>query len=116
MSRVKRGKTKNKKRKKLLKETKGFKWGRKSKKRLAKEAVLHKLSNQFKGRKEKKRVARRKWQVDINTGIREKEINYSHFISLLKKKNIKLNRKILAELANNYPSIFKQVAEESVSK
>lgn len=116
MSRVKRGKTKNKKRKKLLKETKGFKWGRKSKKRAAKEAVLHKLSSQFRGRKEKKRVARRKWQVEINTKIREKEMNYSRFMNLLKKKDIKLNRKILAELADNYPNIFEQIAEEITNK
>jgi len=111
MTRVKRGKIKNKKRKKLLKQTKGFKWGRKSKKRQAKEALIHKLSHQFRGRKEKKRNFRRKWQTEINTKLKETGINYSQFINLLNKENIALNRKVLAELAQNHPKIFTQILE-----
>lgn len=112
MTRVKRGKTKHKKREKLLKETKGFRWGRKSKKRAAKEAILHKWENAFIGRKEKKQNFRRLWNVRINAALREEGFKYSDFINMLKKKNIKLDRKILADLAKNEPDNFKKVVEE----
>ena len=111
MPRVKRGKIKTKKREKLLKETKGFKWGRKSRKKLAKEAVLHKLANAFKGRKEKKRVYRNLWNVRINAGARKHGLNYSKFLGLLKKKNINLNRKSLSNLAKDDPKVFESVVD-----
>ncbi len=112
MTRVKRGTIKTKKRAKLLKLTKGFRLGRKSLKRLAKEAVLHKLSHQYRGRKEKKRVNRRLWQVKINAALRSRGYKYSTFIHQLKSKNIKLDRKILADLAENNPEIFEKVIEK----
>ena len=108
MPRVKRGKTANKKRKKILSYTKGFKWGRKSKERAAKEALLHAWSHAFRGRKEKKRDYRRLWQVKINATCRENGLTYSKFINLLKQKNILLDRKILADLAQNEPEVFKK--------
>lgn len=111
MVRVKRGTTKQKKREKLLKYTKGFRWGRKSKKRAAKEAILHKFTHQFRGRKEKKRNFRTSWQTKINIFLRERGLKYSSFIHLLKEKNIKLNRKMLADLAENHPEAMKKILE-----
>lgn len=111
MTRVKRGKIAHKKREKLLKYVKGFKWGRKSKERLAKEALLHAWSHAFRGRKEKKRVYRRLWQVKINAAVRQEGLKYSEFIKKLKEKNILIDRKILADLAENQPNIFKKIIE-----
>lgn len=111
MARVKRGTIAHKKREKLLKLTKGFRWSRKSKERAAKEALLHSLRRSFKGRKEKKREYRALWNVRINAGVRSEGMSYSKFINALKKKNVTLDRKILADLAKNEPKIFKKVVE-----
>lgn len=111
MTRVKRGKTAHRKREKLLKYTKGFKWGRKSKERAAKEALLHSLSRQFIGRKEKKRQYRALWNVKINAAVRENGLNYSKFINALTKKKVKIDRKILANLAEHEPATFKKIIE-----
>lgn len=111
MPRVKRGTIANKRRKNVLKNTKGFKWGRKAKERLAKEALLHAWTHAFQGRKEKKRNFRALWNVKINAGIRPYEMNYSRFINALKKKEIIIDRKILADLAENEPDTFKKLAE-----
>ncbi len=112
MTRVKRGTTAHKKREKLLKLTKGFRWGRKSKERAAKEALLHALPRAFKGRKEKKRNFRQLWQVQINAGAREHGLSYSKLIAGLKKNKILLDRKILAELAKNEQKVFKKIVEK----
>lgn len=112
MTRVKRGKTATKKRKKILKYTKGFRWGRKSKERAAKEALLHAWSHAFRGRKEKKRDYRAMWQVQINAGARASGISYSKLISGLKKQNIILDRKILADLVKNEPKVFEKIVEK----
>lgn len=112
MPRVKRGKIAHKKREKILKLTKGFRWGRKSKERAAKEALLHALSHSFRGRKEKKRNFRRLWNVRINAALRFKNLTYSQFIAKLKKENIKLDRKILADLAKNEPLVFEKILEK----
>jgi len=111
MSRIKRGTIAHKKRERLLKLTKGFRWGRRSKERAAKEALLHALSRRFRGRKEKKRTARTLWSVKINAAARAEGISYSKLIAALKKKNIQLDRKILADLAANEPAVFKKVIE-----
>ncbi|OGZ01212.1 MAG: 50S ribosomal protein L20 [Candidatus Liptonbacteria bacterium RIFCSPLOWO2_01_FULL_45_15] len=111
MPRVKRGTIQNKKRRALLKHTKGFRWGRKSKERAAKEALLHAWSRAFRGRKEKKRVFRQLWNVKINAASRSNGITYSKLIPLLKAKKVKLDRKILADLAKNEPKVFAKVIE-----
>lgn len=113
MPRVKRGKNATKKRERLLKYTKGFRWGRKSKERAAKEALLHAWTHAFQGRKEKKRVYRQLWNVRINAAARAEGTSYGRLISALKKKNVKLDRKILADLAANEPTVFKKVVEFS---
>jgi large subunit ribosomal protein L20 len=109
MVRVKRGKIAHKKREKILRYTKGFKWGRKSKERLAKEALLHAWTHAFEGRKLKKRDFRRLWQTKIKAAVNQNGLKYNEFINLLKKNDIKINRKILAQLSEFYPEIFNQI-------
>lgn len=113
MTRVKRGKIATKKRRKILKYTKGFRWGRKSKERAAKEALLHAWSHAFRGRKEKKRNYRALWNVQINAGARLAGLTYSKLIAGLKKQNIIIDRKILADLAKNEPKIFEKIVEKT---
>ncbi|MEW6617434.1 MAG: 50S ribosomal protein L20 [Patescibacteria group bacterium] len=114
MTRVKRGTIAHKKRERLLKKTKGYRWGRKSKERAAKDALLHGLSRSFKGRKEKKREYRSLWQTQINAATRINGTKYSTFMNNLKKKNILIDRKILAQIAKEYPEVFKKIVEESL--
>jgi len=109
MTRVKRGTIANKKRAKILKYTKGFKWGRKSKEIAAKEALVHAWQNAFRGRKEKKRDFRALWTVRLNAALRAEDVTYSRFIDLLKKSNIKLDRKVLSEIAAKHPEAWKEV-------
>ena len=116
MVRVKRGVIAHKRREKLLKYAKGFRWGRKSKERFAREALLHAWSNAFRGRKLKKRENRRIWQSKIAAASQTKEISYSKLMGALKKKNIELNRKVLAELAENHPHIFERILEHAKEK
>lgn len=112
MTRVKRGTMAHKRRKNVLKKTKGFKWGRKSKYKLAKDALKHALVYAYRDRKRKKRDFRRLWQVKINAGTREHGLTYSKFINGLKKANIELDRKILADLAEHQPEVFKAIVEK----
>ena len=112
MPRVKRGKTHLKKRKKLLKKTKGYKWGRKNKIKLAKTAVLKAGAYAFRDRRAQKRSARALWQIRINAACRENGTTYSKFINDLKIKKIELDRKALADLAANNPKIFAKIVEE----
>ena len=112
MVRVKRGKTAHKRRKKLLRQAKGFRWGRKSKYRAAKEALMHAWSYTYRDRRTKKRDKRRLWQIQINAACRKQDISYSKFTGQIKKKNIEINRKILAQLANEEPKIFEKIIEE----
>ncbi|GIW67341.1 MAG: 50S ribosomal protein L20 [Candidatus Parcubacteria bacterium] len=109
MSRVKRGKIKAKRRRKILKLVKGFRQPYSTKKKFAKEAILHAYKYAYIGRKQKKRNFRNLWQVKINAALRQKDLKYSQFIHLLKARNINLNRKILSELAQNYPAIFEKI-------
>lgn len=112
MPRVKRGTTKHKKREKILKETKGFMFGRKNKKRLAKQALLKAWTYAFRDRRAKKRDFRRLWNVKINAAAREHGMKYSEFINLLKKNNIEIDRKTLADLAENEPAAFEAVVNK----
>ena len=109
MTRVKRGTIANARRKRLLSHAKGYKWTRKTKYRQAKEALLHAWSFQFADRKKKKRNFRRLWQIKINAAAREQGISYSKLIAQLKKAQIKIDRKILANLAEHNPDVFKQI-------
>ncbi len=112
MVRIKRGTTARKRRKNILQHTKGFRWGRKSKYKLAKDALLHGWSYSFRDRKNKKRNFRRLWQIKINAICRQNNMSYSQFMNGLKKKNIELDRKILSQLAENNPKIFSELVEK----
>jgi len=109
MTRVKRGSTAQKRRKRLLAYTKGFRYGRKSKYRLAKEALLHAWVHAFNDRRRKKREKHQLWQVKINAACRQEGLSYSKFMGQFKKKKINLDRKILALLAEKHPQIFKEI-------
>ncbi len=113
MTRVKRGVSANKKRRAVLKQTKGFRWGRKSKEKAAKEALLHAWSHAYRGRKQNKRDQRRLWNVKIGASAKAEGTSYSKLVSALKKKNILLNRKVLAELAEKEPQTFKEVIAQA---
>ena len=99
MPRVKRGMTHVKKRRKLLKAVKGYKWGRKKLVKLAKTARTKAGAHAFVDRRKKKRVMRSLWMIKINAFVREHDLSYSRFINLLKVNKIEVDRKILAELA-----------------
>jgi large subunit ribosomal protein L20 len=111
MPRVKRGKQHLKHRKNLLKATKGFMWGRKSKIKLAKTAARKAGAYAYRDRRNKKREFRSLWQIRIGAALKEKGESYSKFIGNLKKEKIELDRKILADLAANHPAIFKKIME-----
>jgi large subunit ribosomal protein L20 len=113
MSRVKRGKAAHKRRKHLLKYAKGFRWGRKSKFKAAKDALRHAWEYAYRDRRAKKRDFRALWQTQINAACRRAGLNYSRFIFGLKKNKIELDRKILADLARNHPDIFKKIIEKT---
>lgn len=112
MSRIKRAVQARKHRKNVLKQTKGFKYGRKSKFKLAKDALRHALTYAYRDRKAKKRVNRNLWNLQINALARANGITYSRLISGLKTKKIELDRKVLSQLAREYPEIFIKVIEE----
>jgi len=109
MTRVKRGVIKNKKKKNILTQAKGFRFGRSTKIAQAKEALAHAGSYAFAHRKDKKGVARRLWTTRLNAAIRPYEMSYSKFIDSLKKKNIGLDRKVLSDLAQNNPETFSRI-------
>ena len=111
MPRVKRGKVRARKRKAILSQAKGYKWGRKKKIKLAKPAIKKAGSYAFRDRKVKKRVNRRLWQTKLNAAVRLHGLNYSKFIDALKKKNIGLDRKILADIAENNPDVFSSIVK-----
>jgi len=112
MPRVKRGTSHVKRRKRLLKSTKGYKWGRKKKIKLAKPAQLKAGVYAYRDRRTKKREIRKLWQIKINAAVRQEGLTYSKFIDLLKKNKIELDRKILADLAENNPKVFKAIVKE----
>ena len=99
-------------RKKILKQAKGFFGRRKNVWTVAKNAVEKAIQYAYRGRKEKKRIFRSLWITRINAGAREYGLSYSQFMGALKKNNIELNRKVLADLAMNHPEAFKAVVDQ----
>ncbi len=111
MARVKRGTTKNKRRKYILAQTKGYRFDRSTKERVAKEAIRHAGVHAFRHRRTKKREFRNLWALRINAAARPLGFSYSRLIDALKKSNIALDRKSLAALAKDYPDTFAQVVK-----
>ena len=98
-------------RKKVLKQTKGYFGRRKNVYTVAKNALEKGLVYQYRDRRQKKRNFRSLWIQRINAGTREHGMSYSEFMGKLKAKDIQLNRKVLADLAMNHPETFKAVFE-----
>ncbi|MBT5337837.1 50S ribosomal protein L20 [Candidatus Falkowbacteria bacterium] len=111
MPRVKRGTTHVKKRRKILKAVKGYRHGRKNLIKLAKTAILKAGSYAYRDRKAKKRSMRRLWQIKLNAAVRVFDLSYSKFIDLLKKNKIELDRKVLADIAENNTEIFAKLVK-----
>ena len=111
MPRVKRSVTAQKKRRKILKAAKGFLLSRSKLLRTATEAVSHAMAYAYRDRKVRKREFRRLWITRINAAVRQHGLSYSRFIDLLKKKKVELDRKILAELAEQQPEVFAQIVK-----
>lgn len=112
MPRVTRGNRKLLRRKKILKLAKGFFGAKRKNYRTAKEAVEKALTYSYRDRKNKKRDFRKLWNVRINAAVREYGLSYSRFIFGLNKANIKLNRKMLSNLAASEPEAFGQIVEK----
>ena len=111
MPRIKRGTIKNKSRKNTLAQVKGYRFGRSSKKRQATEAIAHAGAHAFAHRRDKKSNFRRLWNVKINAEARKYDISYSRLIDALNKKEVTINRKMLAEIAEYSPESFKRIVD-----
>jgi large subunit ribosomal protein L20 len=115
MARVKGGMVSAKRRRNVLKQVKGYRFGRSKKERMAKEAIAKAGAYSFAHRKDKKNDYRRLFNVRIGAGLSTtaqegvKALSYSKFIGALKKNGITLNRKMLAELAKDHPKAFASI-------
>ena len=109
MTRVKKGVHALKRRRSVLKQTKGMRHGRSTKERQAKEALLHAGNYSFAHRRDKKSHNRKLWNIKINAGEHEQGMSYSKLMGALNKKNILINRKMLAEFAEHHPSTFARI-------
>ncbi|MDJ0733093.1 MAG: 50S ribosomal protein L20 [Nostocaceae cyanobacterium] len=111
MARVKRGNVARKRRKKILKLAKGFRGSHSTLFRTANQQVMKALRSAYRDRKKRKRDFRRLWIVRINAAVRAEGMSYSQFMGNLKKANIQLNRKMLAQMAVLDPAGFSKIAE-----
>ena len=112
MARVKRGVTSHARHKKVLKQVKGQFGRRKNTIRVAKQALEKAMQYAYRDRKTKKREFRSLWIQRINAGVRMEGLTYAKFINGLAKSKIKLDRKVLAELAYNNPEVFKSIVKK----
>jgi large subunit ribosomal protein L20 len=112
MTRVKGATHAIKKRRSILKRAKGFRFGRSTKERQAKEAVIHAGVHAFNHRRDRKADFRRLWQIRINAAVRPLGLSYSRFIDALKKKDILLDRKVLSGIAQENPETFERIVEK----
>ena len=113
MARVKRGVTSHAKHKKVLKAVKG-QWGRrKNTIRVAKQAMEKAMQYAYRDRRNKKREFKSLWIQRINAGVRAEGLTYSKFINGLNKSGIKLDRKILAQIAYDNPEAFKTIVKKA---
>jgi len=112
MTRVKRGVLKRKRRNKVIKAAKGFRNARSTKFKQAKQAIIRAGQHAFSHRRKKKRVFRKLWQIKISAAVKKIDLSYSRFIDLLTKGEYGINRKMLADLAENNPETFSRIAEQ----
>lgn len=116
MARIKGGMNARKKHNRVLKLAKGYRGARSNQYRVAKQSVMRALTSSYAGRKEKKRQFRQLWIARINAAARMNGISYSQFMYGLKKANVDINRKMLAEMAVNDAEGFTTLAELAKSK
>lgn len=109
--RVKRGNVLRKRHKKILKLAKGFKGARSRVFKVANCAVMKALKYSYRDRRNLKRNMRRLWIIRINAAVRQYGLSYSRFMNALKKSEIEINRKMLAELAVNEKEAFEVIVE-----
>ena len=110
--RIKRGNVLRKRHKKILKLAKGFKGARSRIFKVANTAVMKKLKYQYRDRRHLKRNMRRLWIVRINAAARQYGLSYSRFMNALKKSDVVVNRKMLADLAVNEPDAFSVIVDK----
>ena len=115
MARVKRGVTSHARHKKVLKQVKGQYGRRKNTIRIAKQALDKAMQYAYRDRRNKKRDFKSLWIQRINAGVRAEGLTYSKFINGLSKSGIKLDRKILAEIAYDNPEAFKTIVKKAQS-
>ena len=113
MTRVKKGVNALKSRKNVLKQVKGYRFGRSTKEKQATEAIFHAGAYAFAHRRDKKGEIRRLWNVHISSALKPLGLSYSKFIGALKKKNITVDRKILADLAATQPETFARIVAQA---
>lgn len=113
MPRVKRGVTARSRHKKVLKQAKGYYGARSRVFRVAKQAVIKAGQYAYRDRRQRKRQFRALWIARINAGARDNGLSYSRLIAGLKKANIEIDRKVLADLAMNEKAAFAVVVEKA---
>ena len=111
MARIKGGMNAKKRHNRTLKLAKGYRGARSKQYRVAKQSVMRALTSSYAGRKQKKRQFRQLWIARINAAARMNGTTYSKLIAGLKKANVSINRKMLAEVAVNDPKAFTEIAE-----
>jgi len=112
MARVKKAVNALKTRRNILKQAKGYRFGRSTKEKQANEAIMHAGAYAFAHRRDKKSDMRKLWNIKIGTAAKANGTSFSVFMGALKKKNISLDRKILADLAENNPETLKRILAE----
>ncbi len=113
MPRVKRGVASRARRKKVLKQARGYYGARSRQFKVAKQAVIKAGQYAYRDRRQRKRQFRNLWIIRINAGAREHGLSYSRFIAGLKKAAIDVDRKVLADLAMHEPAAFAALAEKA---
>nr|YP_010337623.1 ribosomal protein L20 [Dixoniella grisea]UNJ17208.1 ribosomal protein L20 [Dixoniella grisea] len=114
MTRVKRGNVARKRRKKILKLAKGFRGTHSTLFRVAKQQIVKSFRYAYIGRKQKKRTFRRLWIVRVNSETRKYGLNYSKLLKILKKQQIAINRKILAQIATIDTNTFAKLVQKVI--
>jgi large subunit ribosomal protein L20 len=109
MTRVKKGMNALKTRRNVLRQVKGYRFGRSKKERQAYEAISHAGTYAFAHRRDKKNDFRKMWNVQISAALKEHNLSYSKFMGALKKNKLAYDRKTLANLANESPETFKKI-------
>ena len=101
-----------KRRRNVLSQVKGYRFGRSTKEAAAHEAIVHAGMHAFAHRRDKKADRRKLWTVKINASSRNEGISYSNLIDKLKKKNIELDRKVLSQIAEQNPAAFTRIIKQ----